>query len=120
MSNGPWPPATLSEQERRVEGDRRARIYKATTTINDVTKLPAQGAHYAVLVNDSYSSHDGYSEREGGGYSTTNVTTYIHFGDEEALEAWILANHLNKTFVVLRSEVVNVGLRTVINLKGGK
>ena len=98
------------------EAERRSRIYKATHSISDVTKLPAQGEHYAVLVNDSYSSHDGYSEREGGGYSTTNIATYIKFDDLEALEAWILANHLAKKFVVLRSRIIDVKLKTVLNL----
>ena len=114
MSHGPWTP-TASKEEPHITYDRRNRISKATHNHATVEKVPPQ-AHFAVLVNEQYHSHDGYSEREGGGYRAFDALHYITFDDEEALEYWILENHTKKTFMVIHVKPVDVKLKTVINL----
>lgn len=54
----------------------------------EVAHLSDDEAFYA-LVDDSYTCHDGYSEREGGGYHTTPYIDIIHLGNKEQALAWL-------------------------------
>ena len=48
-----------------------------------------EGETYYALIDESYTSHDGYSERDGGGYHTTRYIDIIHLGNKEQALAWL-------------------------------
>jgi len=60
-------------------------------------EFPSQVAHlddeecFYALVNETVTSHDGYSEREGGGYSTSHYIDIVRLGNKEQATAWLVA-----------------------------
>lgn len=60
--------------------------YSDYTRVSELKDLP-EGEHYVILEFDSYTTHDGYDERDGGGYSTHKKVEYIAFHSRELWEA---------------------------------
>lgn len=49
----------------------------------------AEGEAYYALVNETYSSNDGYDDRHGGGWITNNYINIIHLGNQEQALKWL-------------------------------
>lgn len=110
------PTQPQTEEERKIEVERRQRIYKATHSASEVKDVPLQ-AHFAVLCNNSFSYDDGYGSHGMPSMSTHRQMDYIVFDSEEALNAWIIENHTKKTYRVINVKAVEVELKTTITVK---
>jgi len=105
-----------ADEQRKAEAERHRFIYNSTHPASEVSKIP-EGAHFAVLCNESMRYDDGYGdERSGPSYSTMNYLSYIYFDNEAALNAWILEHHQKKTFKVIHVKPVEFELRTTIKV----
>lgn len=88
---------------------------------SEVKHLDTEECYYA-LVDESYTTHDGYSEREGGGYSTTNYIDMVRLGNREQATAWLLAKeekqlfHTPRPFKIVLIKPVNVQRTVTITL----
>lgn len=57
--------------------------------------FPSELAHlddgecYYALIDETYTTHDGYSEREGGGYHTSHFIDIVRLGNQEQALAWL-------------------------------
>jgi hypothetical protein len=108
--------AARADQERKAAADLHRRNYNATHYAGEVQQIP-EHAHVAVLVNKSFTYDDGRDERGQPSMSTTNHLSYIWFDSDEALEAWVLANHQRETYRVIHVKPVTVTLKTVITVE---
>ena len=106
----------MTQAEREASTQRHQRIYKATHTASSLDKIP-DVAHFAILVEESMRYDDGYGENGHTSYSTHNYLSYVFFDTEEALDAWIVENHLKKKFKVINVKAVEFELKTTIRLR---
>lgn len=69
-------------------------------------------AHFAVLIEESFSYDDGYGERGMSSTSTHHGLQYIAFANESALNAWVRETDASaygrKTYRVIRCTPVTV------------
>jgi len=106
-----------NEEQRKGAAEKARRIYKDTHSCPRVSEITDQ-PHFAVLVNESLRYDNGYGDdRSGPDYSTLEHMTYISFGSNEALEAWILENHLKKAYKVISVKTVAVEMKTTITVR---
>lgn len=100
-----------NEEQRKGQAEARSRIYRSTHHASEVKSIP-DTAHFAILVNETYTQDDGYN-----GSSYSNYLQYVFFDNDEALQAWIIENHLKKTYKVISVKPVEVELKTTITIK---
>jgi hypothetical protein len=93
-------------------------------------EFPSEVAHiddeecFYALVDDTVTSHDGYSEREGGGYSTSRYIDIVRLGNREQATAWLLAEeeskqrqyYTPKTFKIVLMKPIHVQRTVSISL----
>lgn len=90
---------------------------------SEVKHLDDEECYYA-LVDETITSHDGYSEREGGGYSTSHYIDIIRLGNREQATAWLHEEELRKerqyytpkTFKIVLMKPVHVQRTVSISL----
>ncbi len=57
---------------------------------SQIEHLDEEECFYA-LIDETYSSHDGYNEREGGGFSTTHYIKLERLGNRQQVLTWLQA-----------------------------
>ena len=62
---------------------------------NKVELLDDAECYYA-LINDTVTTHDGYSEREGGGFSSSPWIKIVRLGTREEALAWLRTEEKSK------------------------
>lgn len=55
---------------------------------DEVAQIGEEECYFA-LIDETYSSHDGYSEREGGGFRTTRYIKMERLGNREQALGWL-------------------------------
>ena len=89
---------------------------KPITYVSVTKDLPAE-EHYAVLVETSISYPDPYDDRHTGSTASTAYLEYIAFGDEKALESWVIeASKSHKSFKVLFTKPVKTEVKAVFSI----
>jgi hypothetical protein len=90
---------------------------------SEVKHLDDEECYYA-LVDETVTSHDGYSEREGGGYTTSHYIDIVRLGNREQATAWLVADeesrqrqfYTPKTFKIVLMKPVHVQRTVSITL----
>lgn len=108
---------TPEQLQQKHEAEIRSRIYKATHSVSELSKLPTDVRYWGIGTR-SMTYDSGYGRNGQPDMTTDHLLTITWFETDEALEAWVLQRvEARDSYKVFRAEPVQTEVKAVFSIK---